>query len=250
MYKDGFNSPIPDTAWPLQALESFLLVHSSCALTKLSIQCLRPPDDELITILEQLPSLTSLTVNDHQIYSSCPPTQTSGLIQGPHSTLRSSAAPLLPRLRHLTLSYAGKAFDDDRFVEMVKSRCLSNEDAGRIGIDPLQSLALTFLDRTPALFGDKYEAFIPLEEAGFKLNVKGVSICSFQPQLSSQGFMFTLEHAPTSNSSNIYDPSALNDISPRLLPPYTEFYKLARYEFWKKTSHSSKKYTAQCCASS
>ncbi|KAJ3885981.1 hypothetical protein GG344DRAFT_82154 [Lentinula edodes] len=89
-----------------------------------------------------------------------------------------SSVPLLPKLNHLSLKYAGKTFDDAGFADVVKSRCLGNTEAQMMGIDPLRSLVLKFLDRTAASSEEDTEIYKPiavLEKAGFRILVKAHS---------------------------------------------------------------------------
>ncbi|KAE9402740.1 hypothetical protein BT96DRAFT_1017472 [Gymnopus androsaceus JB14] len=160
-----------ECAWPLRILESFL-IRSSCVLANLSIRGLKLSDNDLVAVFKQLPSLTSLIVEDncHMDSSSI----TSALIRSLHSA---SNPLLLPKLCHLGLTYAGKVFDDSGFVDMIQSRCISKADAQMTGIDPLRSLVLKSWNRTPTFLGqvaDIYEPLKRLEEAGFMLIVKGV----------------------------------------------------------------------------
>ncbi|KAE9406568.1 hypothetical protein BT96DRAFT_915275 [Gymnopus androsaceus JB14] len=168
----------PKVAWPLRTLETFLTL-SSCALTSLSIQGLQLPDNDLIDIFKRLPSVATLTIQDPYLDLDFSNTITPTLIQSLHSTRHpSSNSPLLPKLRYLTLSYAGKVFDDAGFVDMIESRCLSNADALSIGIDPLRSLVLRSLHRTPTSLGEVAKNYEPLrlldKQNGFRLIIKGV----------------------------------------------------------------------------
>ena len=160
-----------EATWPLHTLEYFLS-ESSCALTSLSIKGLQFSHNDFVTVLKQLPSLASLVIEDDRDESE---NTTPCLIQSLHSskssTLRSSFdPPLLPKLQHLSLTCAGKTFDDALFVDTIKSRCLPVVDAERQGIDPLRSLVLKCLDRTlDKGVAEIYEPLRKLEEAGFRL---------------------------------------------------------------------------------
>ncbi|KAE9406508.1 hypothetical protein BT96DRAFT_219930 [Gymnopus androsaceus JB14] len=165
---------ISSTPRMFHSLETFL-TRSSCALTSLSIYGLQPTGDALIVIAKQLPSLTSLTIDDLAHSYHC--TITPAFIQSLHNTFCLSSTPLLPKLHYLSLRYAGWDFDDAGFVGMIQSRCLSESDARRIGIEPLQSLVLKSYARTPTSFGEVAEIYEPLrrlKEAGFRLIVEGV----------------------------------------------------------------------------
>lgn len=157
--------------WPLEKLESFLSL-SSCALTSLSFKGFELSFSELINVFKLLPSLASLVVED--LCDDDRKSVISPLIRYLHS-LRSSPfhpssdPPLLPKLRHLSLIYAGTTFDDAVLVDVIESRCLPIVDAG---IDPLRSLVLKSLDRTPDKgITEIYEPLRKLKDAGFRLAV-------------------------------------------------------------------------------
>ncbi|KAE9389790.1 hypothetical protein BT96DRAFT_926343 [Gymnopus androsaceus JB14] len=162
---DDLPNP-PKATWSLRILDSFL-TNSSCILTTFSIRAIS------LQSCRRMPSLTSLTVedlphrsHDHPYADQCSSqTITPAFIRSLHSFTSSALRPtfttLLPRLRYLTLRCAGRVFDDSGFVDMIRSRCLPAYVARRMGIDPLQSLVLTFWDRTPGLFEGISEIYKP-----------------------------------------------------------------------------------------
>lgn len=170
----GRADSISEVTWPLKKLESFLSL-SSCALTSLSFKGFELSSSELINVLKLLLSLASLVVEDlcDGERKSVIPFFVQHLHSLRSSTLRlSSDPPLLPKLRHLSLTYAGTRFNDAVFVDVIKSRCLPIVDAKKRRIDPLRSLVLKSLHRTlDKGVAEIYEPLRKLEDAGFRLVV-------------------------------------------------------------------------------
>ncbi|KAE9408847.1 hypothetical protein BT96DRAFT_624547 [Gymnopus androsaceus JB14] len=138
IYPDN-NGSISSLMWASDAFHGFIS-RSSCTLTTLSLSSVAISDSDLISALRILPSLTSFSIKGLENLDGGSPI-TSHFMSSMHS---SSAIPLLPRLRCLSIISHDTSFDDTAFVSMVSSRWISDRS---LGIDCLRSLVLRFSDR-------------------------------------------------------------------------------------------------------
>jgi len=114
----------------LHALGTFIH-RSGCRLTTLAIEKFNVSDTQVLSLLEDLPTLVNLSI--HEIPSTVfvskattIPIVTQKFLQCLHSygfgIYRNSSSPLLPKLQQLSLGVRGTWFNEELFVGMVISR--------------------------------------------------------------------------------------------------------------------------------
>ncbi|KAF9067552.1 hypothetical protein BDP27DRAFT_1328564 [Rhodocollybia butyracea] len=144
--------------------------RSSFPLTTLYIECLALSDSNLVYLLHHIPTLMDLTFNDTKGVRHLSPI-TKQFIESLHahrtSSLRQQTAPLIPRLRYLTLATGATSFDDEAVVDMVTSRWAP--DGSDVNVDCLRSFTITFHARTKVPCA--YETLNNIEKAGMRIAV-------------------------------------------------------------------------------
>ncbi|KAE9408966.1 hypothetical protein BT96DRAFT_985286 [Gymnopus androsaceus JB14] len=91
-----------------------LISRSSCTLTTLSLSGVIISDQNLIAALHLLPSIANLSTNDLLNPTGGSPL-TSHFVSSMYGL---SAAPLLPKLRSLSIKLLGTSFDDAAFIDI------------------------------------------------------------------------------------------------------------------------------------
>ncbi|KAF9063502.1 hypothetical protein BDP27DRAFT_1335053 [Rhodocollybia butyracea] len=152
------------------------------SLASLVIQCLYIRDQDMVTLLRQLPSLQELSIHDPPFpgLASHNPISKS-FIESLHawkrSPLRRSVEPLVSQLRELTLKVETEGFDPFSFVDTIASRWLPDEfSVAALGLVCLRSIELhlgQIVDAKP------YEPLKQFEKAGLRVVVrcKGMKDC-------------------------------------------------------------------------
>ncbi|KAK7037823.1 hypothetical protein VNI00_010784 [Paramarasmius palmivorus] len=149
--------------WDERPLQDFML-RSSCPLTSLSLKWLKITDKQTISLLQLLPSLQSLTIEEyHQfriIRDSDNRIITSALLDKfaiDYTVLSSPSTPrFLPHLTDLTLAMHPDTENRQALLNAVATRWLPDQEfAVEIGVDCLRSLKLELIEPEDA----DYESF-------------------------------------------------------------------------------------------
>ncbi|KAE9387977.1 hypothetical protein BT96DRAFT_1025645 [Gymnopus androsaceus JB14] len=163
--------------WSDSAFKAFLS-RSSCSLTKLSLSGVVISDTNLIIAIRTLPSLLYLSVGDSTLTETETPITPyfiSSLSGSRFATNNYDSPPsslLLPKLRCLSITFAGTSFDDAMFVTMVSSRWLP--DTLSVGIDCLRSVVLHLQKRE--VDEEVYRPLADLDRMGMRVVVTGKKI--------------------------------------------------------------------------
>ncbi|KAF5375776.1 hypothetical protein D9757_008972 [Collybiopsis confluens] len=183
-------SGICQTWYGLDSLMSFVQ-RSSFPLTTLTMKNLPLLDHELVYLLQHLPTLVNLTIDDSKPDDS---PITEDFINSLHafrrSPLRSSISPIIPRLRSLTLDCRATWFNDTSVVDMVKSRWIPSArsvkpDVHMFQVDCLREFTLKFSHREKV----NSAVYVPLE----RLERSGMrAVVSWKPNEDAQRLSNTL----------------------------------------------------------
>ncbi|KIK70201.1 hypothetical protein GYMLUDRAFT_34693 [Collybiopsis luxurians FD-317 M1] len=163
------ENPVEEPWANFNSLMAFVQ-RSSFPLTTLLIQGLALSDANLVYLLNHIPTLMNLTVDDscNIWYQNLSPI-TKQFIDSLHAyrtcPLRSNAKPIVPKLRSLTLVTAAFEFEDVSVVDMVRSRWIpSAAIAGAARTSSLQTDCLReFTLRFPKRRKVKSAVYAPLE---------------------------------------------------------------------------------------
>lgn len=175
--------------WPNEALYGFIS-RSSCPLTTLSIKSIPLSDSGLINLLQCIPSLLHLTIDDSRLpFSSAaqykptiPSPITSQFIQRLHAFPSPTSSVLAKRLQTLHLTFTGYNFKDGEFIDMLLSRWLPDDNHGlfagkflnsRVGTVCLRSAVMHFKNR--AVNENCYKQLRHVEKAGMRVVVIGTN---------------------------------------------------------------------------
>lgn len=144
--------------------------RSSFPLTVLSIGSLSLSDSSVVYLLSHIPTLQDLTLNDANIPRKYSPI-TSQLLESLHSyrtsSLRRQMAPLVPRLRSLTLYFGGPSFKDEIVVDTVKSRWMPTQTGCEV--DCLRAFTINFQMRIE--IPNVYDTLEHLEKDGMRVAI-------------------------------------------------------------------------------
>lgn len=144
--------------------------RSSFPLTVLSIANISLSDSSVVYLLSHIPTLQDLILNDTNSARKYSPI-TSQLIESLHSyrtsSLRRQIAPLVPRLRSLTLHFGGPSFKDEIIVDTVKSRWMPAQTGCEV--DCLRSFTMVFRMRTE--IPGVYNTLEHLEKDGMRVAI-------------------------------------------------------------------------------
>ncbi|KAE9408968.1 hypothetical protein BT96DRAFT_1013116 [Gymnopus androsaceus JB14] len=152
--------------WPPDAFSAFIS-RSSCALTTLSLRFSVISDLNLIAALRLLPSLTDFAF-DGLVEAADRNPITPHFISSMHG---STIAPLVPKLRSLSLKLLGTLFDDAALISMVSSRWIPDPATG---MDCLRSLVLHFGERE--VDEEAYRQLYDLDRKGMQVVISGKSV--------------------------------------------------------------------------
>ncbi|KAF5392990.1 hypothetical protein D9757_001160 [Collybiopsis confluens] len=124
-HPDDYPDHRPDErSWSNFGLFMTFVQRSSFPLTTLSMTGVPLLDSELVYLLNYLPTLVNLSIDDSRLGFSSP--ITTEFINSLHayqrSFLRTNVSPLVPRLQSLALNYGGEHSLNDAVVGMVTSR--------------------------------------------------------------------------------------------------------------------------------
>lgn len=131
------------------------------------------PDSCVINLLQRLPSLVELTIEDPYpgITEACTLPISKSLINSLHTYRPNFLHPIVPNLRALVLIVWSKDFDHQSFVSTISSRWIPDQSyAGQIGVACLRSVELHLLRAADTV---NYLALDLLEKAGMQIVVKG-----------------------------------------------------------------------------
>ncbi|KAE9398975.1 hypothetical protein BT96DRAFT_976137 [Gymnopus androsaceus JB14] len=168
----------PDQAWrpwPKCTFNAFMS-RSSCKITELSLMGVGISTADVISVLYLLTSLQDLSIDDWDLPRNWNPI-TSELMVGLHVSglgrLLTTGKPstcIVPRLRHISFTFSGTAFDDAAFISMILSRRLPNPDeAAKVEVDCLRSVVLKFTTRRVDM--RDYQPLWDLEQKGMMVVV-------------------------------------------------------------------------------
>ncbi|KAF9019822.1 hypothetical protein BDP27DRAFT_134804 [Rhodocollybia butyracea] len=165
---------------PWSNFEPFMafVKQSFSQLTTFSIQKLYISDANLVCILEHLPTLQDLTVDDDDISPERSPISVE-FVESLHgyvsSFLRPQESPIVPRLRSLKLlNVAATTFRDLSVVNMVQSRWRPTRlhEVGTCArVDCLREFIMIFRKRLEDDAGSVYSALALFEEEGMRVVV-------------------------------------------------------------------------------
>ncbi|KAE9403073.1 hypothetical protein BT96DRAFT_990529 [Gymnopus androsaceus JB14] len=144
-------------------------------------------DEDLISALRVLSSLTTLEISDHGTIPFNSPI-TSHFISSLHIG-DSMLGHLIPKLRDLTLESDCSTFDDVAFISMISSRWYSHPQKfiGTVGgVDCLQSVVMRFHNR--AVDKTVYRPLQDLDEMGLRVVVREMNGGAFQYQVDRGWF--------------------------------------------------------------
>ncbi|KAF5349001.1 hypothetical protein D9758_012730 [Tetrapyrgos nigripes] len=125
------------------AITSFF-ARSECRLTSLSLKNLPLHDIEIISFLQQIPSLTVLTIHEQLDKDEYDATSfTSHFFECLTIGYTEPTCTLLPRLAELDLRYDVSSFPTSDFLRMIQSRWIPDAAyAAQLGVDSLTSVTL------------------------------------------------------------------------------------------------------------
>ncbi|KAF5349035.1 hypothetical protein D9758_012727 [Tetrapyrgos nigripes] len=148
------------------------LSRSQCQLTSLSLKNLPLHDIEVVSLLQDLPSLTVLTLHDHSPDEDIDPAQFKSPFTGLFfQTCTAPASTLLPHLKELDFRYTlSLSFPTSDFLRMVHSRWIPDvAHAAEMGIDSLTSVTVRPLKERDDELGSDLLSLRVLTAAGLRV---------------------------------------------------------------------------------
>jgi hypothetical protein len=146
-----------------------LLQRSSCSLSTLELLRVGLEPELLINLLQLIPTLRSLNVDDSGLvcdYTPSSPISDHFLQLLQIQLSQSPPSFVLPRLETLILTVAGTTFTDSAFTDMVKSRCLHSD------LDVIAHLTtVQLLTRRKTLTPECVEELRSISEGGVRMHI-------------------------------------------------------------------------------
>ncbi|ESK83221.1 hypothetical protein Moror_3278 [Moniliophthora roreri MCA 2997] len=179
----GPTDPIDWTDWDEQPVQDFF-VRSSCSLTSLSLKWLRISDEQTISLLQLLPTLQSLSVEEYYFGQTSASTRPNRIVSSTflnhlsidHAT-PSPRGQFLPRLTDLVLTVHPCAPDHAALSNAVATRWLPDREfALEIGVQCLRTLTLKLIGHDSEAARGLFSSFECFRDVGMQISVSYVPV--------------------------------------------------------------------------
>ncbi|THV02499.1 hypothetical protein K435DRAFT_749199 [Dendrothele bispora CBS 962.96] len=134
----------PFDTFPMDLFAGALQSGSRNSLKILELNRILTSDEDVLFLLQILPELTTLTIREVDTFPVITEKFSRRLHTYENGVFHQDSFCLVPKLQHLAVTVNGKTFDEDSFVKMVLSRCLSDES---FGVGRLRSLQVYATNR-------------------------------------------------------------------------------------------------------
>ncbi|KAL0578165.1 hypothetical protein V5O48_003831 [Marasmius crinis-equi] len=167
-------------SWDEQPVQSFL-IRSCCSITSLHLQWLPITDEQMISLLRQMPVLSLVHVEEYRNNAGenkivTPPFLNSLLVD--HGSSSTSCPALLPRLAELTLVVHQAGLDPETLQRVVTSRWLPDDSyATEVGVACLEAFRLTVMGKDASIV-ETFAGLLCFRDAGMRMTLSHLSITS------------------------------------------------------------------------
>ncbi|KAF9264548.1 hypothetical protein L218DRAFT_900365 [Marasmius fiardii PR-910] len=164
------------STWDEVPIRAFLQ-RSQCSITQLHLQWLPIEDYQAISLLELIPTLSRLHIEEYRNNPSenkiVSPVFLRRLLVD-HGSPRHS---FVPQLTDLTLHVHHTGLDPDFLLKVVTSRWLPDHDYSiEVGVSCLKSFALTVMGKEPLISRERFAGLLCFRDAGMRMTLSQMYI--------------------------------------------------------------------------